>query len=234
MLGGILHQEGDPEEQDHHPHLNYRVAFGQPGAQLGEGLLQRGYLLHGLGVFEEEVRVPLVARWTGELPAGLQVDEPVALVDLVPTLAELVGLELRADESQGRSFAAALRGGGDLDPTRPIYLQRRRFAAGAARPDIETYPDGRSVEPYAVEGEQFGLRRGRWKYVVGRAEGLRALYDLDEDPAEAKNVIGANPERGELMGEALEAWLDTHRRRGTTPPVSEEDLRRLRALGYMD
>ncbi|MCH7764962.1 MAG: sulfatase-like hydrolase/transferase, partial [Acidobacteria bacterium] len=63
-------------------------------ADHGESLMQRDYWTHGLFVYEEEVRVPLILRWPGHIPAGRVHREPVELVDLAPTLLEFAGATL--------------------------------------------------------------------------------------------------------------------------------------------
>jgi len=207
-------------------------------ADHGEGLMQRGYLLHGLGVTEEEVRVPLVARWPGRVPAGTVVDEPVALLDVLPSVLDALGIAhpaLANGELQGHSFAAALRGQGRLDPQRAIHLQRRRLRPAIVRPDLAAEgPDGNDIAPFAVEGEQFGLRRGRWKYVSAPSEGRGGLFDLETDPGEREALDLREPERAAQMRDDLEAWVEAQRRRPSEGSVSPDDRRRLRALGYID
>jgi arylsulfatase A len=55
----------------------------------------RGNLREGKGtVFEGGVRVPCVARWPGQIPAGTVQSEPLMTIDLFPTFARLIGAEL--------------------------------------------------------------------------------------------------------------------------------------------
>jgi arylsulfatase A-like enzyme len=203
-------------------------------ADHGEGLMQRGYMLHGVSVHEEELRVPLVLRWPGEVPAGLVLAEPVSLLDVLPTLAELLGS--RGGAFEGRSFAAALRRGGGLDPARPLFLYRRDFGPRALAPALFSV-GGAPAEaaPIAVAGPHYALREGRFKYVLAPEEAPPALYDLEADPGERANAAPQHPEQAARLRERLDAWLAA--RPAPAPPAREptaEERARLRALGYTE
>jgi arylsulfatase A-like enzyme len=78
--------------------------------------------------------------------------------------------------------------------------------------------------------------RGRYKLILTKPGGTE-LYDLESDPGEQRNLA---EERAALAGELLGSSSDfraSARRwdgRRTTVEVSEEDLRRLEELGYVD
>lgn len=57
----------------------------------GEELHDRGKLGHGFSLFEEAVRIPLVVKYPGNAGAGMRVEPPVSLVDVVPTLLAALG-----------------------------------------------------------------------------------------------------------------------------------------------
>ena len=67
----------------------------------GEGLMQHGYMGHGLLVYEEAVRVPFVARWEGRIAPGRVLPGPVEITDVMPTALGLLDL----DVARGRVFA---------------------------------------------------------------------------------------------------------------------------------
>lgn len=81
------------------------VVIGDHGEQLGE----HGIFGHSNGVGDEETHVPLLVRLPGGKLGGTRVDGLVGLIDLMPTLLELVGVTAPAG-IHGHSFAAALRG----------------------------------------------------------------------------------------------------------------------------
>jgi len=188
----------------------------------GEGLMQRNYMTHGLFVYEEEVRVPLVVRWPDRVAAGRVVTAPVALVDLAPTLVDLTGIELPRRRFDGASLAAGLLGEADFDETRAVFLQRKYFRGGLAEGKIPAI------------GRRFAVRQGGWKYIFGPAEGTHELYDLAQDPGETTNRFHEVPELAERLREQVERWRSAHPVALSRAEISAQDREALRALGYGD
>ena len=186
----------------------------------GESLMQRDYWTHGLFVYEEEVRVPLIVRWPGHIPAGRVHREPVELVDLAPTLVELTALGVDTADFEGRSLAQALQGDASLDPDRPVFLTRKYYKGGLVMGDIPAI------------GRRFGIRQGIWKYIVGPEEGTYELYNLRLDPGETVDLYAERPKRAQKLAKVLERWRSTHAQRRSDATVSDEDREALRALGY--
>ncbi|MDJ0852364.1 MAG: sulfatase [Myxococcota bacterium] len=204
-------------------------------ADHGEGLMQRGYMLHGLSVHEEEVRVPLVVRWPGRVRAGGVVPEPVSLLDVAPTVMHLVGVSVQGGAFEGQSLAGTLRDGAPLDPQRPVFVYRRDFGPARQRPVVLGGGEGEPTETFEVAGAQSGVRAGRWKYVQAPAEAPPALYDLDTDPGERENAARRHPQQAERLAALLERWLRAHPTPQAEPGgPSELDRARLRALGYAE
>jgi arylsulfatase len=77
-------------------------------ADHGEEFGEHGLLDHGSHLYDETLLVPLVMRAPGLLPSGVRVDAQVGLIDVVPTLLDLLGLPA-IPEAQGQSVAAVLR-----------------------------------------------------------------------------------------------------------------------------
>jgi arylsulfatase A-like enzyme len=78
-------------------------------ADHGEEFFEHGGKGHQRSLFDEVVRVPLIARWPGRFTAGSVVRDQVRLVDLMPTLLACGGVEKRPDV-QGRDITPLLRG----------------------------------------------------------------------------------------------------------------------------
>lgn len=143
-------------------------------------------------IHEGGVRVPLIVRWDGKIEAGSVSDRMVNIVDLYSTLVEAVSGEVPSvgDAPDSVSFAATLRG----ESQAPRGAMISSNAAGL-----------------------HAIREGKWKYVdstfpEGAPEGLRrhfkkqaepALYDLDSDPSETKNLIAEHPEVTQRMQDEL-------------------------------
>jgi arylsulfatase A-like enzyme len=191
-------------------------------ADHGEGLMQHGLLLHGAQIYEEQVRVPLLLRWPGQLPAGRVIEGAVSLIDLAPTLLELAGVPVEArDALQGRSLVPVIEGREPVDPSQPIFLFRQHYERG--------FDSG-----VPVAGEQYAVRLGDWKLILGPEEGTRQLFDVARDPRERRNLAAEQPERAAELERRIAEWRAQHARAETAPEaISPEDLERLRALGYV-
>ncbi len=182
----------------------------------GEGLWQHGIQGHANELYEEQLRVPLLLIPPGGLDKPLHVSEPFPLIDLAPTMLELLGLPV-CDDFQGRSWAGFLLRGA-LAPTRPVIAQ------------TET--------SYTALDAIFD---GRFKLIVNRRDGSRELFDLQNDPLELhpQDPKGAAAPVAERLDRELEAALAAARAR--RPDVEEsqlqsvpEDVRlQLKALGYL-
>ena len=180
--------------------------LGQHGRKLGT---------HSTHLVEATLRVPLIVRVPGLRPAVVR--EQVRLVDLMPTLLELSGVEAPPD-LDGRSLLPAMRG--EPQPLPPAYSETfyERFPA------------------VAVPGEELvSLRRGTFRLL--RSPARRELYDLESDPDELQDVSADHPE----VVRALESELRQRQARPAPGEPSlnldeeerERHLERLRALGYV-
>jgi len=152
----------------------------------GESFLEHGHVHHGLTVYEEAVRVPVLFRWPGKIPAGARLAEPVTLVDLGPTVLGLLGIETRLGRD-GRDLSAEIRGRARPTPDRPVYLQRRIFSPGVTD-ELFDPPWARRPVGRRIRGVQLGVRLGPWKYIENKADGQAELFDLRSDPHERANV----------------------------------------------
>ncbi|MFH1844132.1 MAG: sulfatase [bacterium] len=191
-------------------------------ADHGEGLGQHGSDFHGVNVHEEAVRVPLLFWWPGTIRRGVVFQEPVELIDLAPTICSLLQLRDPAGTFTGHDLSGNLREEKPLAGERPVFLHRRPYEP---HDELGTW----------VDGEQFGIRLGRWKYIEGEAEGVRLLYDLISDPEELRDLSDQYPDRLENMASLLADWRRNHTGQDSVATdLSPEDRQKLRALGYVD
>jgi len=196
-------------------------------ADHGEGLMQHGWMEHGLQVYEEAVRVPWVMRLPGRIAPGTRVQPPVELADLSPTLLALLRIPAAASplapRFEGRDLTSTLERGVGLPRDHPVFLQRMLYASSRVG-DVE------------VKGGEFAVRRGSMKYIEARQEGRRELFDLETDPRETRNLAEARSLEADQLAALLRSWADEPR--GTTalrPETPDSDVREgLRALGYVE
>jgi arylsulfatase A-like enzyme len=189
----------------------------------GEGLMQHGWMHHGLQLYQELLHVPLLLRWPGRVPAGRRLPGPVELSDVLPTVLRLLGVAAPASAPapSGRSLVAAMRGDAPLPAERPLYFQRRTYRPG-------------SVGGFPVRGPKLAVRVGRWKYIEAPAEGTAELYDLARDPGETVNLVREDVAQASALAERLATWQRTTPAvASATPPLSATETDRLRVLGYV-
>jgi len=178
-------------------------------ADHGEELGEHTHLGHNFTSFEEAVHIPLIAAHP-VLAGGRAVDLPVMSLDVLPTLVELFGLQAPGGPLGGRSLLPEL-GGGEGAP-RPAIFTSSRIGAG----------------------QMFAVTDGRWKYLVIPDEKYEALYDLQADPLERRDLAARQPHEAERLRALLSDWRKHQKRRGlegpavTDPAVDEQ----LHALGY--
>jgi len=120
---------------------------------------------------EGGLRVPMIARWPGKVPAGKTSDQVWAFWDVIPTLAEVAGLPA----PQGIDGISML----------PAILGEKQ----EAQHDYLYWDYGHCREVY-----QQGLRMGDWKAIRLGADSPLALYDLKADPGETTNLAGKHPD----------------------------------------
>jgi arylsulfatase A-like enzyme len=201
----------------------------------GEAFLEHGFLGHGPDLHDEILHVPLIFHGPG-IPAGRRVRVPVGLVDLMPTLLDLVGAP-PVPGVMGRSFAPMLRGAPDpAAAVRPIFSSAWQTRA--------VFADGRAARvPQPTFSVQVGPRK-----LIRYTDGSRsyfAYYDLEEDPAEESDALSRSPrEASELAGLLDRYEAESRARRSALlaqpdalapePTLEPEREQRLRELGYIE
>jgi arylsulfatase A-like enzyme len=132
----------------------------------------RGYKA---SVDEGGIRTPAIVRWPKHVPAGAKLEQPIAIIDLFPTIAAATNLPLTADlKIDGINQWPALAGGKPLP--RPAFL---------------------------VASMDIALFDGDWKLVETNS-GQRTLYNLKADISETKDLLAAQPELAAKLGAQLD------------------------------
>ena len=168
---------------------------------------------HGPNVYQELLRVPLTVRHPRE--TARVVSNPVSLVDLAPTLADLAGLPLEDEESR-RSLGAYVRGRSDPS-TSPIH----------AESDATNYRES--------DGRRYSLQQGTWKLISSRDGKEAELYHLATDALEQENAAERLPGRVGEMTQRLRRLMSTGPIFPAAPRrrLSREVIEKLRGLGYV-
>ena len=166
-----------------------------PWLSYGDHAGTTGGLREGKGTtFEGGIRVPMVARLPGLIPAGSQCDEPCMTIDLLPTIAGLTGTTRHLGDLQidGRDIGSLFRDEpGAETPHEALFFWYHKGDLEAMRSGRWKlhFPHGYRTMNGRVPGNN-GIP-GRYDYSARTA---LELYDLATDPFEARNVAGDHPE----------------------------------------
>lgn len=133
--------------------------------------------------YEGGIRVPMVARWPAQIPAGRSSDHILGFWDVMPTLCEVAQVEA-PETTDGISFLPALTGRGIQLEHKAVYWE---------------YPRGNS---YAR-----ATRMGDWKAIQAHPGAPVELYNLKLDIGEANNVAAAHPT---IVAEAIKYMDEAH------------------------
>lgn len=178
--------------------------------------LKEGHVIH---VYDYLVKVPLVIRWPGRLPAGITVNRMIRLPDIFPTVLDLIGLKTDTRiKIDGLSFRPLISGA--PWESSPAYL---------------------SVSGLLSELELRGVRTERYKYTYGphNPDLPQELYDLSCDPQEKNNIAGEKPRKCQYLRDLADSFSAECR------SYAHEEMKfdigqkqnietRLRELGYLD
>lgn len=161
-------------------------------ADHGETFGEHGTFTHGNTLFDEEVRVPLAlcAPEASALGSPRVVETPVGLIDVAPTVFELVGAKAPYPR-HGESLVPHLRSGASLRSPWVV---------------MEEWIDERRLQ---------GLVLGDWKWIRDHDLQWEGLFNVREDPGERREVSSRHPEEFRrlraLFYEILDDDLDTYR-----------------------
>ncbi len=180
----------------------------------GEGLGEHGEEGHGFFVYDSTLHVPLIVRPAGSGGRrGKRIGRQVSLVDLMPTILDRLGIKIPATV-QGRSLWPLLS-------DHPV-------------PEAPLYSECFVPQLHFGWSPLESLRLGKYKYIEApRPE----LYDLIEDPGEARNLHDQRPTVAKEYRNELFAFMNQY---GAGKPAREpkptdtDTARKLLSLGYLN
>jgi arylsulfatase A-like enzyme len=167
---------------------------GRRVAGVHDGATLRGE--HG-SLHEGGTRVPFLVRWPGRVRAGARVGGRITLLDALPTLGVLAGLDLAALPQDGASLAPHLLFGADEPLERDLFWELRPSNGAAV-----VRASGMTVDAAAIAGDdKLVLRAG-----APPTADVVELFDLAGDPNETASVGAARPERVEELTSTYARW----------------------------
>ena len=191
--------------------------------------------------------IPMIFIWPGRIAGGQRFSEPVSMIDMLPTVLELTGLPM-PDVMQGQSLAPLLLGEEGWQPQPVIFDQflvnpttgrlmgHIEVVDGRWGASLEIVPGPEEGEPLA--GRRFLLPESHARPLTPGIPRL-LLYDLWNDPYAFHNVNEQQPDLVEHYTAFLEAKWEVHQTLaqqftpGEESPLTPEQLRTLRSLGYI-
>ena len=171
----------------------------------GELFGEHGFTRHGNTLFEEDVRVVLLAK----IPGGRvsEIDTPMSLADVTPTISELTGLPADPGCESWNLLPYLLRG--KAMPRRPLYLSS------------DLWRNGTHLSSRGILGPS-----GKVKFVHNMTTGTNELFDLANDPEEMTNLADAHPVERDRFAAVLGGWASFENPEGK---VASEGVNRERA-----
>ena len=137
----------------------------------------RGYKF---STYEGGMRVPCIMRWPGQIPAGQTCSEIASTIDLLPTFAELTGIQPPADRIiDGKSISTLIRNPQTSKSPHSAYF----------------YCKGQNLQ---------AVRRGKWKLRIEKK--VTQLFDLEADISESKNIAEQNPQLVDELSLLLKSY----------------------------
>ena len=157
--------------------------FSDHGEELGE----HGVYFDHHGLYESDIRVPLIVRWPGVEVDGRRIRSLAQHTDLAPTVLDGAGLPVPRG-MDGRSLLPFIHGGSDREEGELLLSQECTWMA------------------------KWAVCEGGWKLIAALepdfyGNPMRELYDLDRDPQEQRNLARELPDKTREMGDILAAEL---------------------------
>jgi len=197
----------------------------------GEEFWEHGWTSHGHSLYEE-LTSGVFLMWNPKLiPSPRRVRDPVQLIDVMPTVLDLVGAPI-PELVEGQSLLPFVKGQ-DFQRRGPVMTSR--FADPEAK-EIGVVPENRI--------DALALLDANWKLIYrdkAKEVGLSKveLYDRRTDRGETKNIAGQHPQDVDRMMTEIGKWMEAQRvirsslTQGTKAAMDPKTLERLRSLGYI-
>lgn len=180
----------------------------------GEEFLDHGGFEHGHTMYDELLNVPLMIKMPSNLRAGEIISLPVRLIDVIPTLLEVISIDI-PESFQGRSLLQLIKKG--------------RFK--------ETWP-AFSEETHWGE-ELKSVRDGNYKLISNHSFDAFELYNVFSDPREKVDLSNSEKEKTRMMRRTVIRWMRSNLSKAkqlgeeNLGTLDKKTIENLRSLGYI-
>ena len=197
----------------------------------GEEFWDHGWTAHGHSLYQELTHGAFVMWNPKLLPVPRRVAHPVQLIDVMPTVLDLLGLKIPV-MVEGQSLTPLLRGK-PFERRGPVMSSR--FAHPGALPDGPVRENRTDTFAFVDAKWKLIYRDKAAKIGMNRVE----LYDRVRDRAEQKNVAAEHPHEVETMMNEVGKWIDAQNKvrvvlgHGGKSTLDQQTIDQLRSLGYL-
>jgi arylsulfatase A-like enzyme len=195
-------------------------------ADNGESVGEHNYWGHGRYLYEPSLRIPLGIVWKGVIQPGIASSQ-ATLLDLMPTLLELVGVEAPED-LPGSSWAKTASGGEDLEERIGCYQAHRGAVHGNS---------ARESDKKRSKGLLWvGVIKGDLKEIVKVGRQVIQMYDLATDPSELETLVSADAKPSDALAACFARITENlgSLDKLAVQKLDDETVEQLKALGYLE
>ena len=194
----------------------------------GESLGAHGESMHGIFLYDETIRVPLIFKLPGELLAGRRVGSQVRLVDVAPTLLSMLSLPL-PPTFQGESLVPMMKAA-------MLKSSTAKGSVTSAQAPVENLPAYAETDyPHRAFGWSSIRSMRTGKYLFVRAP-RRELYDESRDQGAQHNLAATSPAVTDTLQTQLDQFRDrtsSYHEKSEPAPATSDQSENLSALGYV-
>lgn len=171
---------------------------------------------HGRELFNSTLWVPLILNHPALVPGGSRIPQTVEVVDIMPTLLDLLGVSTEGLELEGRSLMPLISGQGTFEPLESHVVETAHAAV-----------------------DKSAILSGGWKLIADHLPSSRepTLYRYESDAAERTDQARAQGETVHRLAGELERWQRDHPPRFPNQVrravISQPEIEHLKVLGYM-
>jgi arylsulfatase A-like enzyme len=190
-------------------------------ADHGEEFLDHGWIGHTRTLYEELIHVPLIIREPGGRKGPPVVDEFVSLAALSPTILDLIGVGVSSAKFQAGSIA-------------PLLASEDARGPAAVFAEVDFVPVLAHLAYKTAHKKT--IVTARYKIILDEKTDNVELYDISLDPNEQNDLAPGQPELVQHLLPLLDSYISaagSDAEETIDMPLSEEDLKRLRSLGYI-
>ncbi len=147
-----------------------------------------------LSLYEGGIRLPLIVRWPGKIPARVDTETVISAVDFMPTLCSIAGAKTPDSIAlDGIDMTVALQGK-TVNRIAPLFWEYGRNETAFK------YPRGKDRSP------SLAIREGPWKLLINPDSSNPELYNVVTDHAETTNVANQNADITQRLSTVILTW----------------------------